>query len=213
MNGIDKRDGIQTIIDNAIEEMGFDRQDGDFKPKSVNLAEFCRKTGLSRSKARTLQKKAFVAVHGNCGKKREATVIAGFEEELDALLRKGVTNSSVALERIQAKGYAGGLTMVKAYLRGNAHLVPAPRRVAAVGKSRGQRYESGPGEAYQMDWGFVEVEDWTGATFKIACFAMVCHHCGTCYVEFFPNARQENLFIGMIHAFMLMGAPERVLTC
>ena len=41
---------------------------------------------------------------------------------------------------------------------------------------------------------------------------MVCHHCGFRYVEFFPNARQENLFIGMIHAFSVMGIPKRVLT-
>ena len=31
-------------------------------------------------------------------------------------------------------------------------------------------------------------------------------------MEFFPNARQENLFIGMIHAFSVMGIPKRVLT-
>ena len=30
--------------------------------------------------------------------------------------------------------------------------------------------------------------------------------------RFFPNARQENLFIGMIHAFIYMGIPENVLT-
>ena len=41
---------------------------------------------------------------------------------------------------------------------------------------------------------------------------MVCHHCGFRYIEFFPNARQENLFIGMIHSFALMGIPKRVLT-
>ena len=63
-----------------------------------------------------------------------------------------------------------------------------------------------------MDWGFVRVEDRSGGEFKIACFAMVCHHCGTCHVEFFPNARQDNLFIGMVRAFMAMGVPECVLT-
>lgn len=63
-----------------------------------------------------------------------------------------------------------------------------------------------------MDWGFVNVEDWAGGSRKIACFCMVCHHCGTCYIEFFPNAKQENLFIGMIHSFMLKGAPQYVLT-
>lgn len=36
-----------------------------------------------------------------------------------------------------------------------------------------------------MDWVFVNVEDWGGGTYRIACFCMVCHHCGTCYVEFF----------------------------
>lgn len=41
---------------------------------------------------------------------------------------------------------------------------------------------------------------------------MICHHCGERYIEFFPNARQENLFIGMIHAFIYMGIPENVLT-
>lgn len=41
---------------------------------------------------------------------------------------------------------------------------------------------------------------------------MICHHCGQRYVEFFPNARQENLFIGMIHAFRYMGVPQYVLT-
>lgn len=41
---------------------------------------------------------------------------------------------------------------------------------------------------------------------------MICHHCGTCYIEFFPNAKQENLFIGMIHAFRYMGIPKYILT-
>ena len=41
---------------------------------------------------------------------------------------------------------------------------------------------------------------------------MICHHCGERYIEFFPNAKQENLFIGMIHAFQYMGIPRYVLT-
>ena len=41
---------------------------------------------------------------------------------------------------------------------------------------------------------------------------MICHHCGQRYIEFFPNARQENLFIGMLHAFAYLGVPQFVLT-
>ena len=63
-----------------------------------------------------------------------------------------------------------------------------------------------------MDWGFTKVLDYDGTEYTAACFAMVCHHCGQRYVEFFPNAKQENLFIGMIHAFGYMGIPKYVLT-
>lgn len=71
---------------------------------------------------------------------------------------------------------------------------------------------TGPGEAFQMDWGFTKVLNPNGAEYQVACFAMICHHCGQRYVELFPNAKQENLFIGMIHAFQYMGIPQYVLT-
>ena len=63
-----------------------------------------------------------------------------------------------------------------------------------------------------MDWGFTNVVDYDGSEYRAACFAMVCHHCGQRYVEFFPNAKQENLFIGMIHGFACMGIPRYILT-
>ena len=63
-----------------------------------------------------------------------------------------------------------------------------------------------------MDWGFTDVLDYNGQTYRVACFAMICHHCGERYIEFFPNAKQENLFIGMIHAFQYMGIPRYMLT-
>ena len=63
-----------------------------------------------------------------------------------------------------------------------------------------------------MDWGFTRVVDYDGSEYQVACFAMICHHCGQRYVEFFPNAKQENLFIGMIHGFACMGIPRYILT-
>ena len=63
-----------------------------------------------------------------------------------------------------------------------------------------------------MDWGFVNVISPQGDRSRIACFVMVCHHCGSIFIEFFPNARQESLFIGIIHAFGKLGVPRRVLT-
>ena len=214
MDKENERIGLQEIIDKAIEELA--REAGDsFELDQMNLAELSRRPGLSRSRARSLKAKGFVVTpHGRCGMRAESTVMSGFEGVVDALLTEGVTNSEVVLERIAGQGYRGGKTTVKNYISAHADLVPAKRKLAKTDPqgSCGRRFETRLGESYQIDWGFVRVEDWAGGEFKVACFAMACHHCGTCYVEFFPNARQENLFIGMIHAFMVTGVLECVLT-
>lgn len=63
-----------------------------------------------------------------------------------------------------------------------------------------------------MDWGFVTVDSYNGQQYQAACFAMICHRCGQRYIEFFPNTKQENLFIGMVHAFRYMEVQKVVLT-
>lgn len=212
MRESNERDGLQQIIDEAIEDMRAEAG-GTLAPEDINLAELCRRTGLTRSKARTLKAKGFkVGPHGRCGMRAETTVLTGFTGIVDNQLRKGVTNSQVIFERLRDQGYAGGLTTVKVYIQHHKDLVPAARRSVTPQGSRGQRYQTAPGEAFQMDWGFVNVESQALGSYRIACFAMVCHHCGCAYIEFFPNARQENLFIGMVHAFMEMGVPDYVLT-
>lgn len=184
-----------------------------FSLEKVNLAELGRLTGMSRSKLRRLKANGFqIKPHGRTGQKAAKTVLTGFTGALDTLLRSGVTNSSVCMERLQSTGYTGGLSAVKDYIAKHKDLVPAKRFLVAPQGNRGRRYSTRPGEAFQMDWGFTKVSDPSGNEYQAACFAMICHHCGERYVEFFPNAKQENLFIGMIHAFEYMGIPEYVLT-
>ncbi|MEQ2995977.1 hypothetical protein AAAX31_06295 [Collinsella sp. CLA-ER-H5] len=208
----ERHDDLQEIIDAALREMAAEEGDG-FDPQACNLAEFCRRTGLTRSRARTVRAHGFRALpHGNSGRRAAPGVLAGHTGLVDDLLRRGVTNSQVIFERLLGQGYAGGLTTVKTYIAAHRDLVPARRRRAAPQGGRGQRFRTAPGEAYQMDWGFVAVERPGGERARIACFAMVCHHCGSAHVEFFPNARQENLLIGMLHAFSALGVPATVLT-
>jgi transposase len=63
-----------------------------------------------------------------------------------------------------------------------------------------------------MDWGFIMTDSDAYVPSCLACFVMVYHYCGNCYIESFPNANQENLFIGMLHAFSMLGVPRYVLT-
>lgn len=201
------------MLTQAIAEM--EQEAGHKIPvEDINLAELGRKTGISRHKLRRLKNDGFIVQpHGNTGRKAEETVLTGYTGVVDDLLKRNVTNSEVIYDRIRELGYEGSRTSVKRYISAHQDLIPAQRQIISPQGNRGRRYETGPGESYQMDWGFVNVVKADGSgTYKAACFAMICHHCGERYIEFFPDAKQEHLFIGMIHAFIYMGIPKTVLT-
>ena len=201
------------MLTQAIDQMKADYGE-KFDIEHVNLAELGRRTKLPRHVLRRLKKNGFVVKpHGNTGRKAEVTVLSGYTGVVDDLLKKRVTNSEVIYDRIKELGYAGGKSSLKYYIAAHEGLVPAERQAVSPQGNRGRRYETGPGESYQMDWGFVNATSRDGSdTFRVACFAMICHHCGERYIEFFPDAKQEHLLIGMIHAFIYMGIPETVLT-
>lgn len=209
---VNKNDNLNETIAQALKQMKIEQGD-KFSLEKVNLAELGRRTGIGRKKLRNAKEHGFkIPAHGNSGRKKNKTVLTGYTVIIDNYLKKGVTNSSVIFERLKENGYKGGLTQVKEYIKNHRHLVPAKRKIVAPQGSRGQRYTSAPGKQLQMDWGFVNVDSNDGGHYRAACFAMMCHHCGSRYIEFFPNAKQENLFIGMIHAFERLGVPKTVLT-
>lgn len=212
MNKHNGNDLYIEIIAQAIEEMK-EVQGESFSLENVNLAELERRTGITRARLRRMKANGFKSVpHGRSGQKADYTVLSGYTSTLDSLLKIGVTNSVVCLDRLNEMGYTGSLSTVKRYIAAHKYLVPAKRQQVNPQGNRGRRYRTGPGEAYQMDWGFTWVTNPNGNEYKVACFAMICHHCGKMYIEFFPNAKQENLFIGMIHGFYMMGVPKYILT-
>lgn len=199
---------ITQVLNEIKSELG-----NQFNLEKVNLAELERRTGITRAKLRRIKANGFVVKpHALAGKTAPVTVVTGFTGLIDDLLRKGIRNSSVIFERLKDNGYLGSKTSVKRYVAAHKNLLPAKRQMVAPQGNRGRRYTTTPGENYQMDWGFVNVETTSGKEYKVACFAMICHSCGRRYIEFFPNAKQENLFIGMLHAFLHMGVPAYVLT-
>lgn len=53
-----KHDGLQEIIDETLGSMAAEAV-GGFDPQRCNLAEFCRRTGLSRRRAGTIKANGF----------------------------------------------------------------------------------------------------------------------------------------------------------
>lgn len=200
------------IVSRALEEIKAEHGE-KFNLENVNLAELKRRTGLSRGKLRKMKRDGFKRKqHGLIGTTAQTTVLTGYTGVIDDYLRKSVVNSEVIYDKLKEMGYKGGKTQVKVYIAAHKNLLPAKRQIVSPQGNRGRRYSTGPGESFQMDWGFVNVEYNNSIEAKVSCFAKICHHCGERYIEFFPNARQENLFIGMIHAFCYMGVPQRILT-
>ena len=143
------QDILTQAVEEVIEECG--------RP---NLAALERKLPLTREQLKRLKKNNFVLKpNGNLGKHKDKTKLSGFEENINSFLLKGVTNSQVIFDSIVKQGYKGGLTTVKNYIGSHQDLVPAPRILAVATPNRGRRYETEPGEMFQMDWGHVRVAD------------------------------------------------------
>ena len=205
------RNDSQVILTQAIDQLK--KEYGNkLDISNINLAELERRTGISRSRLRKLKNDGFVfKPHGRTGKKANETVLTGFTGVLDNLLRSNISNASVCYEHLLKLGYKGKLTQIRVYIEEHKDLLPPKRLVVSPQGNGGRRYNTNPGEVFQMDWGFAKITSGEDE-YICACFAMICHHCGEKYIEFFPNAKQENLFIGMIHSFLLMGVPKYVLT-
>lgn len=111
-----KSNDLQTIITQVIKEMKSEQGD-KFDLCKINLAELERRTGLTRAQVKRLKKNGFQIIpHALTGRKADATIISGYTGVINDLLKKGVSNSEVILERIREHGYTGSLTTVKRYI-------------------------------------------------------------------------------------------------
>ena len=108
-----------AIIAEAYEKM---KEEGcaTYRGGKPNLAELSRRTGYGRKVVARLYSNGFKErPHGNSGSKGSHVINPSLEEEAKRLLASGVSNSSVVFSRLREKGYEGGLTTVKGFIRAN----------------------------------------------------------------------------------------------
>ena len=91
-----------------------------------------------------------------------------FKGYLEERLRAGVWNATVLLRELRARGYGGGYTILKDYLR--------PKRISA-GEVAVRRFETPPGHQAQVDWGHVGTQEWSdGETQTLSGFVFTLGH-------------------------------------
>ena len=79
------------------------------------------------------------------GPRRDRWVkIRPYADAIHGILAAGVWNAKVILREIQALGYGGSYTTLKAYVRPQRVMRPSPATV---------RFETAPGRQLQSDWG------------------------------------------------------------
>jgi transposase len=109
----------------------------------------------------------------------------------------------VVLRLIQKKGFAGEITIVRAYLR--------ELRRTTIYKKPFIRFESDPGVQMQVDWGHFNFLEYGTTKRKLYALAVIESHSRMLYVFFTHSQKQEVLHQGLLNAFVYFGGTPKEL--
>ena len=135
-------------------------------------------------------------------KKKRVCKLDPYKPTVDRLLAEGVWNAVVILREIQAEGYEGGDTMLRAYI--------APKRPLRAGKQT-VRFETKPGQQLQSDWGEVTTVI-AGAESKVSFIVNELGYSRRFHFWCTDSQDAEHTYEGIIRSFeYLGGTTEEVL--
>ena len=135
-----------------------------------------------------------------------ASKLDPFKEKIDRFLKIDPTVSAeVIRQSLAQQGFDGGITIVKAYLRGI--------RKSLKKKEAFIRFESAPGQQCQIDWGHFGSIDYGNTKRKLYVLAVIESHSRLLYLEFTHTQRQETLHRCLLNAFLFFkGTPKELVT-
>ena len=121
---------------------------------------------------------------------------------VDALLAQGVWNAVVIFRELQAKGYPGGLTVLRDYIR--------PKRALRAGRAT-VRFETEPGRQLQSDWGEI-ITSLAGQLTKVFFIVNQLAYSRRFHVWATDSLDAEHTYEGLIRSFEYFGGvPQEVL--
>ncbi|GMQ79840.1 MAG: hypothetical protein BMS9Abin03_282 [Thermodesulfobacteriota bacterium] len=164
------------------------------KNEDYSLREISRKLLISRETV----KKYLLNPDPAPEKKTRSSKLSAYYDPINELLKEwSQVKATVILQRIKAAGYTGEITILRDYLK----------------KIRGQiknrqafiRFESGPGEQMQIDWGHFGALSCGETKRKLYALAVIESHSRMIYVEFTHSQKQETLHQCLLNAFKFFG--------
>ena len=123
-----------------------------------------------------------------------------YKPQIRELLNKDPGISSmVIMQRITELGFQGGITIIKDYLK-----TIRDRKLKAY-----IRFESMPGQQFQIDWGYFDSINYGNAKRKLYCFAIIESHSRMLYLEFTHSMKMEAFLRCHYNAFVFFGGTCR----
>lgn len=125
-----------------------------------------------------------------------------YKAQVDRLLADGVWNAVVILREIQAAGYAGGITILRDYIR--------PQRSQRLSRAT-VRFETPPGRQLQTDWGEL-VTEVAGVATKVCFIVNTLSYSRRFHFWCTPRMDAEHTYEGLVRSFEYFGGvTEEVL--
>lgn len=163
--------------------------------RGVYLADIARDLGVHPKTVRRALQRGGPAVRSG----RRPSQLDPFKPEVDGLLGEGVWNAVVIWREIQARGYRGGLSILRDYIQ--------PKRVLRPGQAT-VRFETAPGKQLQSDWGKV----WTRIAGKAVRVHFIVNQLGySRRFHFWATEAEdaEHTYEGLIRSFEYFGGVAR----
>jgi transposase len=174
-------------------------------PRQIDEIQALRRQGLSlRAIARRLGRdpKTVRRILGLRPQPTPSSKLAPFQALLLELVRKDL-NAPRILRELRARGYSGGLSILKERLRNLRGPRKRARRVFT-------RFETKPAEEGQVDWSPFRLT--IGGSPTVAhCFSLILGYSRRLWIGFFRNEKLPTLLHAHVEAFAyLAGSPNRL---
>jgi transposase len=125
-----------------------------------------------------------------------------FKPTIDRLLSEGVWNAVVVLREIEAQGYDGGISILRAYITPKRALRPSRATV---------RFETDPGQQLQSDWGEL-ITTLAGQPTKVCFIVNQLAYSRRFHAWATDSLDAEHTYEGLIRSFTYFGGvPQEVL--
>jgi transposase len=170
----------------------------ELKRQGLSITQIAAHTGFSRRTIRKYLTEPATPWYGP--RAPRPTKLDAFHGYLEGRLQAGVWNAKVLLREIQERGYTGGYTALKDYLK-------PQRREAAVVAVR--RFETPPGHQAQMDWGHLGAVQEEGRTRKLSGFVLTLGYSRAMYADLATDQTLRTLLRLHEAAFLALGGVPR----